>query len=131
MINVDLSVKNIIYVKKIYFEPGTCKCNNGKYQENIMDGSVIKFDQIIESCDEETKTFPTNFNGKKATYQTKNFYIFLEFLLITIASLIAVSIYCYLIKFWPKQKHLLPFYITNNELKEFSIKEFLIQIKNE
>ena len=30
----------------------------------------------------------------------------------------AVSIYCYLIKYQEKQKHLLPIYITNNELKE-------------
>ena len=30
----------------------------------------------------------------------------------------AVSIYCYLIKYRAKQKYLLPFYVTNNELKE-------------
>ena len=30
----------------------------------------------------------------------------------------AVSIYCYLIKYQAKQKHLLPFSLTNNELKE-------------
>ena len=45
----------------------------------------------------------------------RNFYILLAFLLITIA-LIAVSIYCYLIKYRAKQKHLLPFHDTNNEL---------------
>ena len=31
----------------------------------------------------------------------------------------AVSIYCYLIKYQAKQKYLLPFHITNNEFKEF------------
>ena len=48
--------------------------------------------------------------------ETKAFYILLGFLLITvdITSLIAVNIYCYLIKYKAKQKHLLPFYITNN-----------------
>ena len=35
-----------------------------------------------------------------------NFYILLAFLLITIALSIAVSIYCYLIKYQAKQKHL-------------------------
>ena len=42
----------------------------------------------------------------------------LAFLLITIALLIAVSTYCYLIKYKAKRKHLLPFYIRNNKLKE-------------
>ena len=55
---------------------------------------------------------------KKATYKTRNFYILLVFLLITITLLIAVSIYCYLIKYRAKQKHLIPFHFTNNELKE-------------
>ena len=55
---------------------------------------------------------------KKATCKTKNFSILLAFLLITIALLTAVSIYCYVIKYWAKQKHLLPFHVTNNELKE-------------
>ena len=51
---------------------------------------------------------------KKATCKTQNFYILFGFLLITIALLIAVSIYCYLIKYKSKQKHLLPFHVTNN-----------------
>ena len=42
------------------------------------------------------------------------FYI--AILLITIALLIAVSIYCYLIKHPGKEKHLLPFYVTNDKL---------------
>ena len=42
--------------------------------------------------------------------------ILLAFLLITIALLIAVSIYCYLIKYRAKQLLQLPY--TNNELKE-------------
>ena len=51
--------------------------------------------------------------NKNIICETKSFYILLAFLLITIALLIAVSIYCYLIKYKSKQKHLLPFYITN------------------
>ena len=39
-------------------------------------------------------------------------------LLITIALLIVVSIYCYLVKYWTKQKHLLPFHDINKELIE-------------
>ena len=57
-----------------------------------------------------------NFNEKKATWKTQNFYILLAFLLITIALLIAVSIYRYLIK--DQAKQLLPFHYTNNELRE-------------
>ena len=54
---------------------------------------------------------------KKATCKTQNFYILLAFLLITIALLVAVSIYCYLIKYGGKQKYFLPFHFTNNKLK--------------
>ena len=51
-------------------------------------------DEVIESYDEETKTIPTNFNEKKATCKMQNFYILFAFLLIIIALLIAVTIYC-------------------------------------
>ena len=63
-----------------------------------MYNSTITFNEVIESYDEETKTIATNFNEKKATCKTQNFYVLLAFLLITIALSIAVSIYCYLIK---------------------------------
>ena len=43
---------------------------------------------------------------------------YLPFLSITIALLIAVTIYCYLIKYKGKQKHLLLFHVTNNKLQE-------------
>ena len=48
----------------------------------------------------------------------RNFYILLAFLSITKKLLVAVSIYCYLIKYGVMQKHLLHFYVTNSELKE-------------
>ena len=57
-----------------------------------------------------------NFNEKKGTCNMQNFYILLSFLLITIALLIAVTIYCYLIK--DRAKQLLSFHHTNNELRE-------------
>ena len=59
-----------------------------------------------------------NFNEKKSTCKMQNFYILFEFLLITTTLLIAVSIYCYLIIYWAKQKHLLPFHDKNNKLKQ-------------
>ena len=55
---------------------------------------------------------------KKKKRKTQNFYILLAFLLITIILLRVVSIYCYLIKYRAIQKYLLPFHVTNNELKE-------------
>ena len=98
--------------------PATCSCQNGKYLASIIDDSAITCDENIEPYDEETKPIPTNFNEKKATCKIQNFYILLSFLLITITLMIAVNIYCYLIKYLAKQKHLLPFHVTNNELKE-------------
>ena len=89
-----------------------------RYLESIMDDSAITCDEIIESYDEETKSILTNFNERKATSKTQNLYILLAFLLITIALLIAVSIYCYLIKYRAKQKHLFPFNDINTELRE-------------
>ena len=58
-----------------------------------MDDSTIMCDEIIE------ETVPTNLNENKAICKTQNFYILLAFLLITLALLIAASIYCYLIKY--------------------------------
>ena len=78
-----------------------------------MDDSVITCHEIMESYKEEA-----NFNEKKATCKTQNFYILLAFLLIAVALLIAVSIYCYSIKYRAKQKHLLSFQFKNSKLKE-------------
>ena len=64
-----------------------------------MDDSTIMCDEVIESHNEETKTILTNFKEKKATCKTPNFYILLAFLLITLALLIPVCLYCYLIKY--------------------------------
>ena len=50
--------------------------------------------------------------------KTQNLYFLLGSLLIIIALLIAVSIYYYLIKYRATQKHLLPFHVRSNELKE-------------
>ena len=52
---------------------------------------------------------------QNTAYKTKNFDILLTFLLITVTLLITV-IYCYLIKYKAKQKHLLPYYLTNEKL---------------
>ena len=77
--------------------PATCNCENGEYLASIMDDSAI-------ICDEIRDVEETNFNKKNITCKTHNFYILLAFLLITIALLIAVSIY------W--EKHLLLFHDT-------------------
>ena len=92
--------KRHVCEKDYIWKPATCRFQNGKLK------------------DEETKTFPTNFNEKNITYKTQNLYILLIVLLITITLLIAVSIYCYLIKYRAKRKYLLPFHSTSEQLKE-------------
>ena len=62
-----------------------------------MDDSAITCNEVIESYDKET-----NFNEKKGTCKMQKFYILLTFFKITIASLIAVSIYCYMVKYRAK-----------------------------
>ena len=97
----------------------TCICENGKYLANIMDDSVITCDEVIESYNIEIKTIPTNFIEKNITCKTQSFYILLTFLIITIILLIAVSIYCYLIKYRAKQKQLLPFHDTELKTNQY------------
>ena len=52
----------------------TYSCQNGKYLASIMDDSKITCDGIVgpeaKLNDEETKSFPTSFNGKNITYKT-------------------------------------------------------------
>ena len=106
--NVDVVVKNVMYIKKIIFGTlyvvGTLyvaisSCENGNYFPSVLDDSAITCDEIIEPRNEGTKPIPTNFSKKKATCKSQNFYILLAFLLITLALLIVVSIYCYLIRY--------------------------------
>ena len=78
-------------MKDYIWNPVTCSCEYGKHFASILYDSAITSDEIIETYNEET-----NFNEKN---KMQNFYILLAFLLITIALLIAVIIYCYLIKY--------------------------------
>ena len=108
-INVDVSVKNVINVKKIIYGIllyAVAKIVNIYAMANVIGDSVIIRNEIIE----ETKTVPTNFNEGQVTCKTQNLYILFAFSLITITLLIAVRIYCYLIKYRVKQKHLLPYH---------------------
>ena len=71
---------------------------------------MITCDEIIDAV--ETKRVTKNFKEKDAICKTKKFYI-------SLALLIAVSIYCYLIKNWAT--YLLPYCNTNNKLKKLRI----------
>ena len=86
--------KRHVCEKDYVWNPATCNWENGKYLASIMDDSATTCDEIIVSYDDKT-----TFDEKKATCKTQNFYILFVFLLIIIALLIAVSIYCYLIKY--------------------------------
>ena len=70
------------------------------------------------TCDEiKEEIIPTNLNEKKTTFKMQNFYILLSFLFITVALLVVVSIYCYLIKYRANQKNLLSIHFTKIKLK--------------
>ena len=79
----------------------------------------------------------TNFNEKNVTCKTQSFYILLTLFPITIALLIAVSIYCHLIKYQAKQKDLLLFHDTKSKTNQYlqyklkmSNKAIILNIKN-
>ena len=61
--------------KHFIWNPATYTCKNGKYLANIIDDSVITFDEIME----ETQTIPANFNQRKATCKTKSFIFYSSF----------------------------------------------------
>ena len=71
MINVDVSVKNVMYVKKIMFG---ILLNVIVKMENIMDVSAIMCDEIIEPYEEET-----NFNEEKQPVKCKISIFYLHF----------------------------------------------------
>ena len=48
-INVNMSVKNTIYMKKIVQNPATCNCENKKCLSSIMDDSRIICQEVIRS----------------------------------------------------------------------------------
>ena len=109
--------------EKGYFcNPAICNYKNGKHVESIIGDSVVICNEIIDT----TKTILIKIYLTKTVTKCAliNFYISLFFLLITIALLIATSIYCYLIEYRAKQKHLLLFHNTS-KLKKISIKNIL------
>ena len=92
--------KENVCEKDYIWNPSTWRCHDGKYLASIMDDSAIMCDKFLGSCNKETKTIPISFNENKTICKMQNFYILLAFLLNAIASLIVVSIQCYLIKYW-------------------------------
>ena len=88
-----MSVKKFMYVKKIMFRILVNDLWKWKFLASIMYDSMITFDEVIKSYDEETKIISTNFNEKKVTFKTQSFYVSIAFLLIIMALLIAVRIW--------------------------------------
>ena len=67
-INVDVSVKNIIYVKKDYiWNSATCCCKYGKYLASIIGDLVITFEGFL--C----KTIP---GAKHSVFGSKKYMYF-------------------------------------------------------
>ena len=81
--------KHNVGEKDCVWNLATYNYKNGKYLASIMDDSAIFCNDVDNK---------TNFIEKKASCKIQNYYILPVFLLITIALLIAVSIYWYLIK---------------------------------
>ena len=93
-----MSVKKHVREKDYIWDPATCSCQYGKYLASIMDDSAIICDEFMSvNAKAKSNNKETNFNEKNIACKTQNFY-FTCFLLITIKLLVAVIIYCYLIK---------------------------------
>ena len=121
MINVNVIVRKVRYAKKIIF--------------GIMLHVIVKIENIYKYYGWFSDyiwwkyrmiQWKTNSNEKEAICKMQNFYILLAFSLITIALLIAISFYCYLIKYRAKKETLLPCCDANNESgKSFMLKNVL------
>ena len=79
-------------------------------------------DAVAKSYDETRKITSTKTVSVKSPLT--NSFILLTFLLITIALLVAISIYCCFIKYRAEQNQKLPYYKTS-KLKEMNIKNIL------
>ena len=89
-----------------------CSCENGKFVGSIIDNLVIMCDEMIKKT-KSTATKSTSAKAAPRKNNSINFYILLVFYIL----LIAVSIYCYLLNYRTKEKHLLIYHLINNELK--------------
>ena len=94
--------------KDYVWNPETSNSENGKDLASIMDDSALNHQQVGQ--------WSKTLMKRKQPVKRKISTFYLISLLITIALLIAVSTYYYLIKYRAKQ--LLPFYYTNNQLRE-------------
>ena len=89
MINDDVSSKKHNICEKYYIRnSATCSYENGKYLASIIDDSR----DYVRWNYRRNKNYSNKFSWKKSACKTQNFYILLAFLLITIASLKAVSV---------------------------------------
>ena len=99
-INVNVKIfKKDDKCKKVYtWDPATWICENAKYVGSISYDLVITCDETVDKTESilakivATKIVPTRI-------KSKNFFILLAFLLVSIPWFIAVSIYCYWIKY--------------------------------
>ena len=79
-----------------------CSCENDKFVGSIIDNLVIMCDEIIKKT-KSTATKSTSAKAAPRKNNSTNFYILLVFYIL----LIAVSIYCHLLNYRTKEKHLL------------------------
>ena len=56
MRNADVCIKNVMRMKKIFWNPAKFDCKSGKYLANIMCDSAIMRDEIIESYKKDSET---------------------------------------------------------------------------
>ena len=71
--------KHNICEKDYIWNSIACRGKNGKYLACIMDNSAIAGDDVIESCDEETKPFQQILMKKKKLTKGQIFIFYLHF----------------------------------------------------
>ena len=85
MINVDVSVKHsrkIVCEKGYIWNPTTCSCESGRYVKGVVDDSVIKCDEIIETTKSNmtktalAKSIPASFKLKQGDLKNEKFIYF-------------------------------------------------------
>ena len=79
-INVEVSVKNDMYVEKYYiWNSATCSCKHRKYLVKIMDDSVVRCNEVIESYEEKPRNISTILLKRKQPVKRKISMFYLYF----------------------------------------------------
>ena len=105
-----------------YHNTSMCASEINKNSKSIIGDSVVKCDKTIGAVARSYNS--TNFNEKEISCKIGNF-ICLVFITISLLIILSIYYFYYHIRYCSKQKHTLPYYHSNNKLKEIDVNNII------